>query len=97
MNAGRSAVWVSGTKLLMTVNALPTGGTQIGQNITGITLTYWYWNGSAWVSGTPTQLNTIGAQSQCGDHPSRVPDSARSDHGHIDDIDDLRDKRERSR
>ena len=39
-----------------------------------------------------SQLNGIGTQSQGGDHPSRVPDSARSDHRYIDDIDDLRDE-----
>jgi hypothetical protein len=44
-----------------------------------------------------SQLNGICAQSQSGDHASRVPYSARSDHRHIDDIDDLRDKRERAR
>jgi hypothetical protein len=39
-----------------------------------------------------SQLNAIGTQSQCGDYPSRISDSARSDHRHIDDVDDLRDE-----
>ncbi len=39
-----------------------------------------------------SQLNGIGAQSQCGDHPARIPDPARSDHRRFDDVDDLRDE-----
>ena len=39
-----------------------------------------------------SQLTSIGSQSQCCNYPSRIPDSARSDHGHIDDVDDLGDE-----
>jgi hypothetical protein len=39
-----------------------------------------------------SELNAIGTQSQCGDYPSRISVSARSDHRHIDDVDDLRDE-----
>ena len=39
-----------------------------------------------------SQLNGICTQGQRGDDPSRVPDSARSDYRHIDDVDDLRDE-----
>jgi hypothetical protein len=43
-----------------------------------------------------SQLNSVCTQSQCGDYPSRISDSARSDHRHIDDGDDLGDERERT-
>ena len=43
-----------------------------------------------------SQLNSIGTQSQCCSYPSRISDSARSDHRHIDDVYDLRDERERA-
>ena len=38
-----------------------------------------------------SQLYGIRPQSQSGDYPTRVPDSARSDHRHIDGVDNLRD------
>ena len=37
-----------------------------------------------------SQLNPIRTQSQCGDYSSRISDSARSDHRHIDYVGDLR-------
>jgi hypothetical protein len=39
-----------------------------------------------------SQLNCFRTQSECGDYPSRISDSARSDYRHIGDIDDLRDQ-----
>ena len=39
-----------------------------------------------------SQLHGICTQSQCGDYPSRISNSARSDHRHMDDVDDLRDE-----
>ena len=44
-----------------------------------------------------SQLDSICTQSQRGDYPSRVSDSARGDYRHIDHVYNLRDQRERAR
>ena len=44
-----------------------------------------------------SHLHALCAKSQGGDYTACVAYPARGDHGHIDDVDDLRDERERAR
>jgi Tfp pilus assembly protein PilW len=53
--------WISNSNLVMSTNGSPSAGTVVAYGVTSLSLTYWWWNGSAWTStGTPT-LGKIGA------------------------------------
>jgi len=53
--------WLSGGNLVSSTNGSPSSGTIVVEGVSALTLGYWYWNGSAWTSGIPSTLNTIGA------------------------------------
>ena len=44
-----------------------------------------------------SHLHGLCAKSQGGDYPARICDATGGDHRHIDNVDDLRDERERAR
>jgi Tfp pilus assembly protein PilW len=53
--------WISNSNLVTSTNGSPSSGTVVAYGITSLTLTYWYWNGTAWATSTTPTLSTIGA------------------------------------
>ncbi len=48
--------------LRSTTGGLPNGGTVVVNGLQSLTITYWSWNGTAWVSSTtPTDCTIVGA------------------------------------
>jgi|GEM_PF-5796873 hypothetical protein len=58
--------WVSNGNLVRSVDGAPNNGTVVIQNVNNLSLNYWTWNGSSWVSstnpGTPANVGAVDYQ-----------------------------------
>lgn len=60
-NSGNTvSYWYSNGALRYSLNGVPSAGQVMVSSLQSLTYTYQYWNGSAWVTGTPADLTTIG-------------------------------------